>query len=259
MPKKFSSIADAVKYINDELTKKGYLKDNKLQFGASNEPSSEKEQLDRDKLVVNVINKLLQRVDNLQDRLKDQDLQLRKAQDKLIERTHFIKSEQNKAANTLEKERRVTKITKIQYREKDTKYLEAKIRKLQLELEDQSSQLRQYADGNRPNITWGTSLGYLTVGKLVYLRDAIEANQIDMLSDKLSHVIDINTSLSQDLDAATKLISNMNKTIYTKFVLQIPGTRGSTNTVDKSDHHEASSQALNELARDWEDIKSQLP
>ena len=104
MSKKFSSIADAVKYINDELTKKGYLKDDKLQCSASNESSSEKEQLDRDKLVVNVINKLLQRVDNLQDRLKDQDLQLRKAQDKLIERTHFIKSEHNKSAKTPEKE-----------------------------------------------------------------------------------------------------------------------------------------------------------
>ena len=93
----------------------------------------------------------------------------------------------------------------------------------------------------------------------MYSRDAVEANQIDMLSDKLSHVIDINTSLSQDLDAATRLISNMNKTIYTKFVLQIPDTTSKTDTVDKSDHHEASSQALNELARDWKDIKSQLP
>ncbi|CDO96632.1 unnamed protein product [Kluyveromyces dobzhanskii CBS 2104] len=258
MSRKFNSIDDAVKYINNELTKKGHLQENKLKFISSTDTLDAEEQATHDKLAVNVIHKLLQRVDSLQDKLKEQDLQLRKAQDKIVQRTRIINSERNKAANTPGKEHRVAKVTKIQYREKDTKPLEAKVRKLQLKLEDQSSQLRQYADGYRPDVTWGTSLGAIVQNRAEEPQQSNDGSSIDMLSDEFHHVININSNLNKDLDSATRLISSMNKTIYTKFVLQISDAAEKRDTAT-SQEPGLSNAALQELARDWEDIKSQLP
>lgn len=266
MSRKFLSIDDAVAYINDELTKRGYLSDAKLKFGTPADKAEgsqdQEEQLSRDKLTINVIHKLLQRVDTLQEKLKVQDEHLRKSQDQLLQRVKLAESEVAKLSNTPEKQHRVTKVTKIQYRDKDTKPLEAKVRKLQLELEEQSLQLRQYADGDRTNITWGTSLGPLLDADQLVNDKRPNMSPVDMLSHKMGHVIDTNQRLSKDLKAAVGLISDINKTVYTRFVLQIDAPsdgQAEKKAQDQDDLDDITNPTLKDLARDWKDIKSQLP
>lgn len=295
MARKFETIADAVWYLNEQLRKRGYLREEeeeKLRFSSEGQDADEEsaassatssvshEQLANDKRAVNVIHKLLQRVDVLQERLEEQDEHLRRSK-RATTRDARLPAVRSSAAAGGNAPRRIAKITRIQYRDKDTRHLEATIRRLQLQTEEQAFQLRQHTESERRDVTWGAAppSSRDTPAACDTSSGSDGSETLDMLCSNLQHVTETNETLTRDLALALRLISAMNKTIYTRYILRLAtdktqgdeyGRSDGGSDGDNDEYHDhagdlgctpsqCSDPVLAELARDWSDIRSQLP
>lgn len=290
MPK-FESIQDATDFINAELSRRGYVRDEKIDFESGSETH-----LENHKLVINVINKLLTHLDALSDTLKTTQAALHR-QKQVANQPSSARSSQkvtkhvSKPAPTMTATTNSTmttpthpanSATKIIYKEKNTKYLEARVRKL-------NTQLLHLQEARLPRneITWGTplKLPIFTTGvsnpmptspshpPLISSPSTSSPSSnpnynLDTLSQRLQTMIAEKSDAARDLDQALALLASINKHVYMRHVLHV------TLSDPKPLHHSQQQQQqqqpfssttsttnprLRELARDWEDIAAQLP